>query len=113
MEADYYGNFFLRMTLYSPEKRTTHQKILRLYLSADRLRVNTSSSAGDVELIHVGKNRIAFLYRLLLQSNTSQGSIRKEIFIALETRDGMFSLEQQIYSQGRLSVEEIRRFTRR
>ena len=111
--VDHTGNFYLRMSLYSPQKRSTRQEILRFYLIGKRLRVNSPSTAGDVELIDVQTNRLAFLYRLLLQSDTSKGSIRKEIFIALETGDNTFSVEQQIYSQGRLSAEKIWRLSRR
>jgi len=112
-ETDRYGNFYLRKTLYSPERRTTHQENLRLYLTDQRLRINSSSSAGDIEWIELGQSRIAFLYRLLLQSKTGRGSTRKEVFITLEAGELAFTLEQRIYSQGRLSTRSMQRFTRR
>jgi hypothetical protein len=112
-ETDRYGNLYLRKTLYSSERRTTYQENFRLYLTDQRLRINASSAAGDIEWIELGQSRIAFLYRLLLQSKTGPGSTRKEVFITLEAGELAFTLEQRIYSQGRLSTYSMQRFTRR
>ena len=112
VEVDYFGNFFLQKTLYSRERQTTHQEILRLYLADSHLRINSASTSGNVELIDVEKNRISFLYRLLLQSAAAGGSIRKEIFVVLTAGEQSFEIEQRTYSQGRLSDEQTWRFSR-
>ncbi len=106
VEVDYYGNFFIRVNLYSQQKRTSHQEVLRLYLTQKKLRVNSSSGYGDVELITASSTTIEFLYRLLLAIDKGKGSNRKEFFVALDWNGRNLTIRQQIYSQGRLSYEQ-------
>ena len=85
--VDYFGNFLLEMELYSQKQNATHSEVMRFYLDQKRLRINTSSSAGDVELIGVGEHKIALLYRLLLQNDNGRGTTRKEFFVELTAGD--------------------------
>jgi hypothetical protein len=110
--VDYFGNFLLEMQLYSQKQNATHSEVMRFYLDQKRLRINTSSSAGDVELIGVGEHKIALLYRLLLQNDNGKGTTRKEFFVELTAGDRTFAIQQRIYSQGRLSSQKDWQFMR-
>lgn len=104
--VDYFGNFLLNMELYSQKQNATHSELMRFYLDQKRLRINTNSNAGDVELIDVGEHNIALLYRLLLQNDNGRGTTRKEFFVELTAGDRTFAVRQRIYSQGRLSDQK-------
>jgi hypothetical protein len=110
--VDYFGNFLLEMTLYSQKQNATHSELMRFYLDQKRLRINTNSNAGDVELLGLSEQSIALLYRLLLQNDNGKGSTRKEFFVELTASDQTFAIRQRIYSQGRLSYEKDWRFIR-
>jgi hypothetical protein len=110
--VDYFGNLALEMELHSPQQHTSQQESMSFYLSEQWLRFNSDAGAGDVELIEVGTRHIAFLYRQLLPAGGGKGSVRKESFVSLTAGGGTFSINRQIYSQGRLSSESRWEFTR-
>ena len=112
VQVDYFGNFLLNVELYSPREHVTHPELMRFYLDEKRLRINTRSDAGDVQLLAVEDQKIQFLYRLLLPGDDGKGTIHKEFFVLLSTGDNAFSIRQRIYSQGRLSSEQEWNFTR-
>lgn len=112
VEVDRYGNFKIRVDLKSREKRTSHQEVLRLYLEQDKLRYNSTSGYGDVELITASSHAIAFVYRWVLALDRNRGTSRKERFVRLELNGIDFTVGQRIYSQGRLSYQQQWRLSR-
>ena len=113
VRVDHFGNFLLNMDLYSPQRHVTRAELMRFYLDAKRLRINTDSNAGDVQLITVEDRKLQLLYRLLLPGGEGKGSIHKEFFVLLSAGDNTFSIRQRIYSQGRLSSQQVWNFSRR
>lgn len=112
VQVDYFGNFLLDMDLYSQRRHVSRPELMRFYLDEKRLRINTDSNAGDVQLITVQERKIQLLYRLLLPGNDGRGSIHKEFFVLLSAGDNTFSIRQRIYSQGRLSSQQVWDFSR-
>lgn len=103
VRVDRYGNLLMDAELYNPENRSGHQQTLRLYLNNKRLRIDHDTGAGDVELIEVSDQKIAFLYRRVNPTGKSTGSSRSEIFFTLSTSERSLTIEQQIYVQAKLS----------
>lgn len=102
IDVDRNGNLFMDARFYSEDRRTSSLKQMWFYLKNRSLRYNNDNGTGDVELIEISENRLAFLFRRVLQHGYS-GSSRQEYFLTLtKVMDG-FRIEENLYVQGRLS----------
>jgi hypothetical protein len=105
------GNLCLNANFYSQRNHAGRQEVLTLYLVDHRLRIDHDTGAGDVQLIEVSAHTIAFLFRRVLPVGSS-GSLRQEYFFTLRADGDSFSIEQQLYVQGKLSSGQTWRFER-
>lgn len=110
--VDRNGNLQMDLDFYDPEKRTSHQQTLRLFLNDNRLRIDHDTGAGDVELIEVGDRTVAFLYRRVNPTGSATGSSRSETFFSLRAGDRSLTVELQHYVQAKLSSGYIWRLKR-
>lgn len=79
---------------------------MRLYLVDKKLRLDDTGGAGDVELIEVSKNRVMFLKR----TGGGPGTLKREFFISLVNGDNAFTIEKQVYTQGRFTLSRVRHY---
>lgn len=108
--VDHFGNFFMKMDFYSTKKRTTHQKILRFYLSEKGLRINHDNGAGDVELMRVTENEIDLYYRTRIPNKLNPGGIHRAFFVFITVEENAFSIKREVFTQARLSSEHLWKF---
>jgi hypothetical protein len=104
-------NLTLNASFYSRRKNASRQEALTLYQVDHRLRIDHDTGAGDVDLIEVSEQTIAFLYRRVLPVGRS-GSLRQEYFFTLSANADTFTIEQRLYIQGKLSSGQTWRFQR-
>ncbi len=112
VEVDYYGNLVMTADFYDPVNRTRHQETLRLYVTNNRLRIDHDTGAGDVELIELGDQVVAFLYRRVIPTGGASGSSRSETFFTLRAGRQSLTIEQQVYVQAKLSAGHTWRLNR-
>lgn len=105
------ANLTLNANFYSQRQNTSRQEVLTLYLVDRRLRIDHDTGAGDVELIEVSGQTIAFLYRRVVPVGSS-GSLRQEYFFTLSADGDSFSIEQRLYIQRKLSSGQTWLFER-
>lgn len=112
-KTDHYGNFFMKIELYSAKERTTHQKTLRFYIYENLLRINHDNGTGDVEIISLTKQKIELRRRALLRNKHNRGGIHKEFFFEMNVGPDGFSVSRDIYTQNRLSEQHLWTFSKR
>jgi hypothetical protein len=112
VDVDYYGNLLMAADFYDPVNRTRHQETLRLYLNNNRLRIDHDTGAGDVELIELGDQVVAFLFRRVIPTGGTSGSSRSETFFTLRAGRQSLTIEQQVYVQAKLSSGHVWRLQR-
>ncbi len=105
IRVDYYGNLILTAELYSEKNRTNHQENLYLYLKNKRLRVNSDDGAGDVELINMSTNAVAFFNRTLQPGAHYGGSLRRETFGTIHANNQVFTLKRNLYIHSKFNAQ--------
>ncbi|KJS28413.1 MAG: hypothetical protein VR64_24720 [Desulfatitalea sp. BRH_c12] len=108
--VDYSGDLTMTAEFYSPRQKSSHQEILHMFQSNNRLRIEHDTGAGDVELIDISGHTISCLYRRIVPMG--KGSSRREFFFTLHAAADAFTIEQQLYIQGRLSSGQSWHFKR-
>jgi len=110
VRVDRNSNLELSADLYSERDRTSSQENLWLYLNDRKLRLNNDNGTGDVELLSVSDDKVAFFIRHVLQSGISSGSARQERFFTITKAADEFTIKMSLYVQGRLSSGYTWRF---
>jgi len=101
------GQFVLESDMYSMEKRHTVNKILRLYLSEEKLAKQPNIKVADIELISVSSNELVYVEKGQTKSG-SGARIGHEIVTTIKkSGEASFTLERVFYVNGRLISKSI------
>lgn len=101
-KMDHSGQFDLESTLYSPEKRTKQQDVIRLSLGKERLGTRPDIAVSDIELLSVSKNELIFLRRI--RGRLYEGAfVNQETMISIKKTATALELEQLFFADGRLT----------
>jgi hypothetical protein len=107
VESDHFGTTTTFLAhFYESQERVRHFETIRFFLKEHRLRVDSESGAGDIELIEITESRIRFLHRRI-HAAARGAAVRKEFFINLAIDGHKCNYERLIYTQGRLTVREL------
>ena len=94
--------FDLKTTLYSPEKRESHQENLRLYLDPKKLTSEPDISISDIELISVSTNELVYVKNRQDRSGSGALLVRETVVTIKTTGKASFLLERVNYYNGML-----------
>ncbi len=96
------GQFVLESDLYSQELLTSHNEILRLFLSKEKLASEPGIVNADIELIAVSSNGVIYAKKNQFRSGSGARRVREVVTTIKKTGEASFSLERVIYLNGRL-----------
>jgi len=96
------GQFILESDLYSQELRTSHNEILRLFLSKEKLASEPDIVDADIELIAVSSNGVTYVKKNQFRSGSGARRVREVVTTIKKTGDASYSIERVIYLNGRL-----------
>ena len=98
-----YMTFSLESTWYSARKKSTRLENLDLHLSKDYLRVNSDQQEGDLELLKVSNNFLAFLKKNIIRNRVG-GIVAQEVVRTIAFVNGMLMIEYLTYVNGILVI---------
>jgi len=97
------GQFALKSTLTSREKRTKQHENIHLHLSKKLLATQDNRSVSDLELISVSSDGLVYLRKSVRKKVIGHGRKAAERVTAIQkTGDTSFVVEEQVYLQGGL-----------
>ncbi len=96
------GQFVLKTTLYSQEKKGTHHENLRLYLDSKKLTSEPNISIADIELISVSSDELVYVEKRQNRSGSGALLMRETVTTIKKTGKASFLLERILYLDGRL-----------
>jgi hypothetical protein len=96
------GQFDLKATLYSQEKKGTHHENLRLYLDSKKLTSEPNISIADIELILVSSDELAYVEKRQSRSGSGASEMRETVTTFKKAGEASFLLERILYFNGRL-----------
>jgi len=96
------GQFVLKTTLYSQEKKGTHQENHRLYLDFKKLTTEPNISVADIELISVSSDELAYVEKRQNRSGSGASEMRETVTTFKKAGEASFSLKRTLYFNGRL-----------
>jgi hypothetical protein len=95
------GQFYLKATLYSQEKKGTHNENLRLYLDPKKLTSEPNISVSDIELISVSSGELAYVEKRQSRSGSGASEMRETVTTIKKAGEAVL-LERSLYFNGRL-----------
>jgi hypothetical protein len=101
------GQFVLESDMYSMEKRHTEHKILRLYLSEEKLAKQPNIKVADIELISVSSNELVYVEKGQSRSGSGALLVREIVTTIKKSGEASFTLERVFYVNGRLISKSI------
>jgi hypothetical protein len=96
------GEFVLKTTLYSQEKKGTHHENLHLYLDSKKLTSEPNISIADIELISVSSDKLAYVEKRQNRSGSGASEMRETVTTFKKAGEASFLLERILYFNGRL-----------
>jgi hypothetical protein len=96
------GQFALKTTLYSQEKKGTHHENLRLYLDPKKLTSEPNISVADIELISVSSDKLTYVEKRQNRSGSGASEMRETVTTFKKAGEASFLLERILYFNGRL-----------
>jgi hypothetical protein len=96
------GQFALKTTLYSQEKKSRHLENLRLYLDPQKLTAQPNISVADIELISVSSDELSYVEKRQNRSASGASEMRETVTTLKKTGEGSFLLESSFYFNGKL-----------
>lgn len=102
------GDFAIKSTLTSREKRQKLDETIRLHLSKRQLATEGNRSVSDLELISASSSELIYLRKVNRQGAFGNARKVEERVTAIQkTDDESFVVEQQVYLQGVLKSISI------
>ena len=102
------GDFAIKSTLTSREKREKLHEIIRLHLSKRQLATEGNRSVSDLELISASNSELIYLRKVNRQGSFGNARKVEERVTAIQKSDDeSFAVEQQVYLQGVLKSISI------
>jgi hypothetical protein len=98
------GQFDLKTTLHSQEKKGTHHENLQLYLDPKKLTSEANISIPDIELISVSSDELAYVEKRQNRSGGGALLMRETATTIKKIGEASFSLERILYFNGRLTT---------
>jgi len=98
------GQFVLKTTLHSQEKKGTHHENLHLYLDPKKLTSEPNISVADIELISVSSDELAYVEKRQNRSGSGALLMRETVTTIKKTGEASFSLKRILYFNGRLTT---------
>jgi hypothetical protein len=98
------GQFDLKATLHSQEKKATHHENLQLYLDPKKLTSEPNSPVADIELISVSSDELAYVEKGQNRSGSGALLMRETVTTIKKTGEASFSLKRILYFNGRLTT---------
>jgi hypothetical protein len=99
------GQFVLESDLYSQELKTSHNEILRLFLSEEKLASEPGIVDADIELIAVSSDAVIYVKKNQFRSGSGARRVREVVTTIKKTGEASFSLERVIYLNGKLVLK--------
>lgn len=97
------GQFALKSTLTSREKKTKQHESIHLHLSKNLLATQDNRSVSDLELISVSSDQLVYLRKSVRKKVIGHGRKAAERVMAIQkTGNTSFVVEEQVYLQGGL-----------
>jgi len=96
------GQFDLKATLHSQKKNETRDESFRLYLDPKKLALEPNISIGDIELISVSSNELAYVEKTQNRSESGGSEMHEKVTTIKKTGEASFTLERILYYNGRL-----------
>jgi len=96
------GQFDLKATLHSQKKNETRDESLCLYLDPQKLALEPNISIGDIELISVSSDELAYVEKTQNRSESGGSEMHEKVTTLKKTGEASFSLERILYYNGRL-----------
>jgi hypothetical protein len=96
------GQFVLKTTLYSIEKKATQHDNLQLYLDSKNLTSKPNSPVAEIELISVSSDELAYVEKGQNRSGSGALLIRETATTIKKTGEASFLLERIFYLNGGL-----------
>jgi len=96
------GQFVLKTTLYSLEKKGTHHENLQLYLDPKKLTSEPNISVADIELISVSSDELAYVEKRQSRSGSGASEMRETVTTFKKADEASFLIERILYFNGRL-----------
>ena len=102
------GDFAIKSTLNSREKRKKFHETIRLHLSKRQLATEGNRSVSDLELISASNSELIYLRKVNRQGSFGNARKVEERVTAIQKSDDeSFVVEQQVYLQGVLKSISI------
>jgi len=98
------GQFVLKTTLHSQEKKGTQHENLHLYLDSKKLTSEPNLSVADIELISVSSDELAYVEKRQNRSGSGALLMRETVTTIKKTGEASFSLKRILYFNGRLTT---------
>jgi hypothetical protein len=98
------GQFVLKTTLHSQEKKRTHHENLHLYLDPKKLTSEPNISVADIELTSVSSDELAYVEKRQNKSGGGALLMRETATTIKKTGEASFSLKRVLYFNGRLTT---------
>ena len=98
------GQFVLKTTLHSQEKKGTHHENLHLYLDPKKLTSEPNISVADIELTSVSSDELAYVEKRQNRSGGGALLMRETTTTIKKTGEASFSLKRILYFNGRLKT---------
>jgi len=99
------GQFVLESDFFSIELRTSHNEILRLFLSKAKLASEPGIVDADIELISVSSDQLVYVKKRQFRSGGGARRVREVVTTIKKTGEASFSLERVIYLNGKLVLK--------
>ena len=96
------GQFDIKATLHSQKKNETRDESLYLYLDPKKLALEPNISIGDIELISVSSNELAYVEKTQNRSESGGSEMHEKVTTIKKTGEESFTLERILYYNGRL-----------
>jgi hypothetical protein len=98
------GQFDLKSTLHSQERKETHNENLHLYLDPKKLTSEPNISVANIELISVSSDELAYVEKRQNRSGSGTFLMGETATTIKKTGEASFSLKKILYFNGRLTT---------
>jgi hypothetical protein len=98
------GQFDLKSTLHSQERKETHNENLHLYLDPKKLTSEPNISVANIELISVSSDELAYFEKRQNRSGSGTLLMGETATTIKKTGEASFSLKKILYFNGRLTT---------
>ena len=93
--------------MHSIKLRTSHNEILRLFLSKAKLASEPGIVDADIELISVSSDQLVYVIKRQFRRGDGVRRVREVVTTIKKTGEASFSLERATYVFGRLLKKDI------